>query len=460
MSEALLSVGIDIGTSTTQLVFSRLHLYNQANAFSVPDIRIAEKELLYRSDIHFTPLLASDRIDAAGIRTIVDREYQAAGIQKSALQTGAIIITGETARKENAAEVVRELSGYAGEFVVATAGPDLESELAARGAGAAQWAQAQRAPVLHIDIGGGTSNLAVFSPDGLEDTGCINVGGRLLRLSPEGKVLWRSPVLDGLCKLNVGDTATQAQLCALADLLTCALEEAAGLLPKTDLSKRLTTNRLPTLPASAPAISFSGGVGALLAQAEAMPPLAYGDLGVLLARRIRSSRLVDGVWRVCPDAIRATVIGAGCHATSLSGSTIFYQNVHFPMQGLPVAWFSEAQSHAAPEAMRDAIVRQREKLGEPMVLSFCLPEAPSFAALCRLADGIAMAATQAPVLTLTQSDCAKALGQALACRLPATQGIVCLDALGLRAGAYLDIGSPVAGGSALPVVIKTLIFSS
>ncbi len=462
MSETLLSVGIDIGTSTTQLVFSRLHLNNRANAFSVPDIRIAEKEILYRSEIHFTPLLTSDRIDASGIRGIVDREYQAFGIEKSEIQTGAIIITGETARKENAAEVAQELSGYAGDFVVATAGPDLESELAARGAGAEQWAREHRSALIHIDIGGGTSNFAVFEEGRLTDTGCVNVGGRLLRLSPERKVLWRSPVLNGLCKLDVGDIATEEQLNAVADLLTCALEEAVGNRPPTALSKQLTTNRLPKLPAGNAVISFSGGVGALLEQADAMPPLAYGDLGIVLARRIRNSSLMKGAYRICPDAIRATVIGAGCHATSLSGSTIFYQNVAFPMQGLPVVCFTQAQSNAAPQGICDAIVRQREKQEEtiPVVLSFCLPEAPSFADICRLADGIALAATKMPVITVTQSDCAKALGQALACRLRTDQPIVCLDALHLRPGSYLDIGNPVANGEALPVVIKTLIFSS
>ena len=105
--EALLSVGIDIGTTTTQLIFSRLTIRNEGAAFSVPNYAIARKEILYRSGIHFTPLLSDTVIDAEGVREIIDREYAASGFRREDIQTGAIIITGETARKENAAEVLR-----------------------------------------------------------------------------------------------------------------------------------------------------------------------------------------------------------------------------------------------------------------------------------------------------------------------------------------------------------------
>ena len=134
MREQLLSVGIDIGTSTTQLVISRLTLENRANPFSVPRVDISEREVLYRSEIHFTPLKSDVRIDGPGVRAIVAEEYQKSGFRPQEVATGAVIITGETARKENAQEVLSALAEFAGDFVVATAGPDLESILAARGA--------------------------------------------------------------------------------------------------------------------------------------------------------------------------------------------------------------------------------------------------------------------------------------------------------------------------------------
>ena len=135
---SLLSVGLDVGTTTTQFVVSRLKVENKASSFSVPEMEISRREILYRSPIHFTPLLGQDLVDGEGIRKIVSGEYEKAGITQSQVDTGAVIITGETSRKENARAVLHALSDYAGDFVVATAGPALESILAAKGAGAAE----------------------------------------------------------------------------------------------------------------------------------------------------------------------------------------------------------------------------------------------------------------------------------------------------------------------------------
>lgn len=127
MTEKILSVGIDLGTSTTQLVLSELFIENMASAFSIPRIVISDKKVIYKSDIRFTPILADNLIDVEEIKQFVEEQYRKAGIQKEEIQMGAVIITGETARKENASKVLTALSGFAGDFVVATAGPDLES---------------------------------------------------------------------------------------------------------------------------------------------------------------------------------------------------------------------------------------------------------------------------------------------------------------------------------------------
>ncbi len=179
MREELLSVGIDIGTSTTQLVFSKLIIENIASSFSVPKVVIVDKEIIYRSEIYFTPLKSPTEINGSKVREIIEEEYRKAGIEKSKIDTGAIIITGETARKENAKEVLETLSGFAGDFVVATAGPDLESIISGKGAGAHIYSKEKHTGVVNIDIGGGTSNLAVFKHGEVVDTGCLDVGGRL-----------------------------------------------------------------------------------------------------------------------------------------------------------------------------------------------------------------------------------------------------------------------------------------
>ena len=166
MAESLLSVGVDVGTTTTQLILSEIRVANRASGFAVPELEITDRRVTYRSPVHFTPLLSGELVDGEGIREIVAREYAQAGIHRGQVDTGAIIITGETSRKENAAAVLAALSEFAGDFVVATAGPDLESVLAAKGAGAVEYSRSTGKTVLHMDIGGGTSNLALVE-DGI-----------------------------------------------------------------------------------------------------------------------------------------------------------------------------------------------------------------------------------------------------------------------------------------------------
>ena len=194
MGKELLSVGLDVGTTSTQMILSKLTAENRASAFAVPQLEITDREILYRSPVHFTPLSSHNLVDGGALRKLIEKEYEAAGITREMVDTGAVIITGETSRRENADTVLAELSDLAGDFVLATAGPDLESILAARGAGAYEHSEGRR--ILHMDIGGGTSNLCLLEDGKLLATGCLNVGGRLLKLDENGTVTYRSPVLE------------------------------------------------------------------------------------------------------------------------------------------------------------------------------------------------------------------------------------------------------------------------
>lgn len=467
MGQTLLSVGIDIGTSTTQLVLSRLTVKNTAAAFTVPKLQITDKDVFYRSQIHFTPLLSDTVIDTNAIKAIVDGEYQAAGVDPKAIETGAVIITGETARKKNARQVLDALSGYAGDFVVATAGPDLEGILAAKGAGCDLYSKENRCAVLNFDIGGGTSNLCLFQKGECLDTGCLNVGGRLIKLDSAGKITYLSPVLQGKYPLALGTVATPETLRPVIDDLVTALEQAAGLMPRTALCERFITNKLPQLPEKPPVLSFSGGVADLIYHDSPPHWLTYGDIGVLLGQAIRRSKLLAGAYIRPAETIRATVVGAGSHTTTLSGSTIAYEGVPFPLKSLPVLSLSEDEERLEATMLSETI---RQKLtwfwegGAPSPVVLALPGRvkSSFAEVLRLAEGItAGLATlrQAghPLLVCVEADMGKALGHAILARLDAPKRLICLDGLALHTGAYLDIGAPV--GSALPVVIKTLLFS-
>ena len=471
MEEQLLSVGIDIGTSTTQLVIARLTLENRANPFSVPRVAIAGREVLYRSGIHFTPLLSDTVIDGAGVRAIVEEEYRKSGYDKSQVDTGAVIITGETARKENAQEVLSALSEFAGDFVVATAGPDLESILAARGAGVDEYSKEHQCSILHFDIGGGTANLALYVNGELVRTGCVDVGGRLVKIDPGSRAItYVSPVLRrgpaGLIPPQVGQQATPEGLAPTVALMVEALEQAAGLRPGRDKLDALLTQGTSWTPERTDMVSFSGGVADCMERPEE-DWLAYGDMGVLLGRAIDASPAFRQAGRYRgTETIRATVVGAGRHTTDLSGSTIFYRDMRFPLKNLPVLKLTqteEAQTEALAGHIRDKLEWFRDESGltQP-VLALRGLNNPGYAQIQALAQGVA--AGLAPLLeagllpvVAVQADQAKVLGQALASLLPGA--LLCLDGVGLENGDYLDIGAPVAGGAVLPVVIKTLVFN-
>ncbi len=443
MTEALLSVGIDVGTTTSQLVFSRLSVENQANAFSVPQFSITARKILYRSPVHFTPLLSETEIDAATLGRMVKEEFAAAGISR--VDTGAVIITGETARKENAKEVLHALSGLAGEFVVATAGPALESALAGKGAGAADYSRRHNCAVLNLDIGGGTTNFALFENGELKDTGCLNVGGRLMKFE-KGRCTYLSPVLQPFFDKSADPRK-------VAEFLVGILEEALGLRSEQYLSHFITDK----LCKPAPLLSFSGGVADLIDD-TARDPFAYGDLGVFLGKAIFHSRLKNTI--PAAETIRATVLGAGMHSTELSGSTIFYRNMSFPLKNLPVATLTVEEEALPKERLCPLIQQKMAELvepGEPCVLALRGMENPAFSELCKLADSLAAALSHRPmVLLCLQRDMGKALGQALQLQLP-QKPLLCLDGLHLPEHSYLDIAAPIAGGQVLPVIIKTLI---
>lgn len=445
MSERLCSVGLDVGTTSTQLIVSELVVENRASAFAVPELEIAQREIRYKSPVYFTPLLDESHVDGEKIREIVQEEYRKAGLQRQDVDTGAIIITGETSRKENARAVLDVLSDFAGEFVVATAGPDLESVLAAKGAGAVAFSEQEGKTVLHMDIGGGTSNLALIRNGQIVNTGCLNVGGRLVKFGEDGVVSYVSPVLSGLCNLKAGDRVTQEDLEPVAQLLTQALEMAAGLREKTQLLDKLTTAEAAggfAPPQEPVVLSFSGGVADCIG--NDFPWHQFGDMGPILGQAIRRSMLCQGEFRLGSETIRATVIGAGCHSTQLSGSTVFYQNVQFPLKNVPVVNIQNPQD----------IGRELRKQEGTAILAMQGKAAPSYREVTALAEEI-LGQTQAPVLLCLEQDMAKALGQALAARTPKQTQILCIDRVKVSAGSYLDIGAPVA--SALPVVVKTLV---
>lgn len=458
MAETLLSVGLDVGTTSTQLVVSRLVVENQASAFAVPEMTISNRQVIYKSPVYFTPLVGEELVDGDGIRRIVEQEYRQAKIRREDVDTGAVIITGETSRRENARAVLAALADYAGDFVVATAGPALESILAAKGAGAVTFSEETGKTVLHMDIGGGTANLALIRQGKVEKTGCLNVGGRLIKLNKDGIITYLSPVLRGISTpLKTGGKATPEALEEVAHVLAQGLEMAAGLRPATDLLRKLWTTELGTEPAPMAdgdaVISFSGGVADCIEQNWSW--LSFGDMGPALGKAIRDSLLCKGEYRLGAETIRATVIGAGSHSAQLSGSTVYLRKMDLPIKNLPVICLNREEQQL-PQAELSALIRQkRQQQDTEAVLSLPGYRAPEYRRVKELAAAIAEGLKGQRILIALEEDMAKALGQAVCMSLPGDAPCLCIDRVQLTEGSFLDVGVPV--GPALPVVVKTLI---
>ncbi|WGS31733.1 ethanolamine ammonia-lyase reactivating factor EutA [Enterococcus faecalis] len=471
--ETLLTVGIDLGTSTTQLVLSELTVENFASAFTVPRISISDKKVIYRSDIIFTPLLNQSEIDAEPIKAFVAEQYRQAGIHKQDIQMGAVIITGETARKSNANNVLRALSGYAGDFVVATAGPDLESIIAGKGAGAQTYSETKRKPVVNLDIGGGTTNLAVFKDGEVIDTACFDIGGRLIKLDQQQKITYIAPKIQEIINkkgltLHLGDQATEQNLLPIISELVAVLENSIGFGTQSPFYQLLVTNHPLRKGEELPIVTFSGGVADCL-NTTSTNLFKYGDIGLLLGKYLRKS-LIFSEKEVLESAetIRATVVGAGSHTAEISGSTIAYREQILPVKNIPILKLAQEDETLTVTELGQRI---QEKLNwhrieetPQIALAIRGMSNPTFADIQRYGQGIveglaSLVAEQIPIIVMVDEDMAKALGHALSAHLPKDYPFICLDSVKVENGDYVDIGLPVAEGAVLPVIVKTLVFN-
>ena len=473
MTENILSVGIDIGTSTAQLVFSRLTIANAASAFAVPKIAIVGKELIYKSAVYFTPLISPAEIDAPALCRIIRAEYARAGVKADEVTTGAVIITGDAARKGNAAEVLRLIGNLAGEFVVVTAGPDLESVLSGRGAGADRLSGKERATVANLDIGGGTTNISVFRDGELLAVTCLDLGGRLIKIAA-GRIDYIYSKIQFLADrysipVKEGAKAGAPALRELCAAMVRILEGLFGLREKDEVLPVMFTGGSKNIQKALPAdiITFSGGVGECIYQKGPSDPFAFGDVGALLAQEMRKSLFFDKLRVFSPaETIRATVAGAGMYTTQLSGSTVAFDPSWLPVKNIPVLKLSAAEEDEG--AIADAIKKKAPFYKNPdgfapFALALSGGGYSHFRDVQKLADMLLRATREAltpefPLIVILEKDIAQALGNALRVKAPNCP-LICLDGLSPGAGDYIDIGAPVGGGRVLPVVIKTLVFN-
>jgi ethanolamine utilization protein EutA len=460
----LTSVGIDIGSSTSHLMFSRL-LIGYPSVLQRKPI-VLERNVIARSPILLTPFNGDWNIEAEPLKELVDRTFNEAGLTREDIDTGAVIITGEAARRDNAQKIAELFADDTGKFVCATAGPALETIMAAHGSGAVLQSRELGSTLLNIDVGGGTTKISLIENGKMRATTAVNIGARLVAHDGAGAIVrlekgGRRFLNDLGHNLDFGAKISEALRERMARRMAQVLFDAVmkGEQPWRDLYVSPGWVELPTIDG----ILFSGGVSEYIYSREAK---AFGDLGPYLGRAIREEAEKRGFNILeAGEGIRATVIGASQYTVQLSGETIFIPNsMNLPVRNLrvfvaQVDWEAPVADKTETAVRNILDERDDEVRGSPFVLAFATPAFAGYGAVQEMAKGIDRALETLPAedrpvaLVFVQN-----IGQVVGGMLSAKWNMPCIDEVSLSELDFIDVGEVVDGEGFVPVVIKSLAF--
>ena len=470
---AFTTVGIDIGSSTSHLLFAKVALQRQAQGHSSRFVVIG-RDIVWRSPILLSPFRADGLIDAAVLGGFIDRCYSEAGFTKDEVDGGAVILTGEAIKRKNARAIDELFAAQAGKFVCASAGHRLEARLAAHGSGAVALSKDRGICLLHIDIGGGTTKLALIDRGTIVGLAAFAVGGRLIAADARGD--WTR--VDHSARLVADDLSVNVSPQTLADesvrrRMAQRLAAAAAAIifdaPLDPLARSLTlTEPLPRKIAPA-ALTFSGGVAEYIFGQENSE---FGDIAKPLAQALaRELSARSGLPLIDPgQRIRATVIGASQFTVQVSGKTIYLPDPYvLPVRNVPVVRIT--MDSGLPDRARTA-AEISTALGEidldksaNVAIGFSWRDDPEHSRLRAAAEAIADALQPMQeriklLLLAIDGDIGKTFGRLIHRELNWPGKIVCLDGVELHEFDYIDVGELVAPPGVVPVVIKSLLFAA
>ncbi len=470
------SIGLDIGSSSTQVMFTRLEMRGPGEHRALRR-QARSRETLYMSPVAVTPFRDDGTIDEARLRGVIGAAFRAAGLTPDDIETGAVILTGEAAKQRNAAAIARLVAEDVGELVCAIAGDRMEAMLAARGSGAVEASRLGGGRrILNIDIGGATTKLALIDDGRVTATTALSIGGRLVVVDREDRIA-RCDAAGAAHAARAGlvfergaaapPEALTRVADAMADALLAALAPGA---PPAEIAPLFILGPLPDL-GRLDGVMFSGGVAEYVYGRETRD---FRDLGRRLGRALRE-RIDEGAlaWPLLPagECIRATVFGAAEHSVQLSGQTIHVSShaALLPRRDLPVlAPPFDFGGAIDAEALARAIAEHRRLFGlaspdVPFALAFRWRGPPDHARLRAFADGIAsgmsdVIARGAPLFIMLEGDAALGLGHLLREEAGVASEALVVDGLVLRDFDYVDIGRLRLPSNTVPVTIKSLLF--
>jgi ethanolamine utilization protein EutA len=469
----LTSVGIDVGSSGTQVVFSRLHLRRMGEALASRYV-VVERIRLHQSPVTLTPFLDEHSIDAEQLGRIIDTAYADAGLGPGDVDTGVVILTGEALRRRNAERITGLLAERAGDLICASAGHNMEARLAAHGSGAVQRSMESGTTILNVDIGGGTTKLAVIESGEVTSTGAIHVGGRLLVVDEDGRIV-RLEAAGREHALRAGFDWVTDQVIDIAHLTDVGASMAEFLDTSIFEPERVPAASAMFLtdpvrvPPDLDGVLVSGGVAEYFYGRE---DRHFGDLGPHLGRAFMERLRARKVRVAEPDeCIRATVLGASEYTVQLSGNTAWIEadpgllprrnlQVLRPRYDLP----DTIDPAAVSLAIANAFQAFDRKGGEGSVaLALRWSGLPLYERLRRFAEGICEGMREElrsgnSLYIVLDGDIAMSLGRILHQELDVTAGLVVVDGVHLQEFDYIDLGRVRQPSGTVAVTIKSLVF--
>jgi len=471
---SLKSVGIDIGSAGTQLSFSLLKLRRMGEDLS-SRYMVISREPLYYSPVTLTPYLDEDRIDEKMVGKIIADAYHLSGLKPEDIDTGVVLLTGEAIRRHNARAIAEVLAAQGGDFVCAAAGHNMEALLAAYGSGAALASYERAERILNIDVGGGTTKLAVVENGRILETAAIYIGGRLLVIDENRRIVRFDSGGKHIASLlgfawQPGDQVSSEDMQRLVEWMAQAIFAALTENPLSAEIEKLFLTPPLTQRENIDGVMFSGGVGEYVYEREDRD---FGDLGKLLGQALRRKMLENRLpWPLLPpgECIRATVIGASSYSLQVSGNTIYISKESLlPRKNLQVLHPSyEMEEIIVPEKLAQSIHNHFSMFdvveGETDVaLAFRWRGRPTFVRVQAFIEGLKCGLPETirrkrPLFIIFDSDIAQTVGALLSEESMMKSEVLVIDGIILQDFDYIDIGHRLEPSRTVPVTVKSLVF--
>ncbi|HCL68564.1 MAG TPA: recombinase [Gammaproteobacteria bacterium] len=467
----LSTVGVDIGSSSTQVVFSQVHLERQGEALSSRYV-VVDRRLLYQSPIFFTPYTDATDIDARALGSLIDQAYREADVTPHDVDIGVVLLTGEALRRQNAEGIAHVIAHKGGDFLSASAGHHMESNLAAHGSGAVELSGKESSCVLNVDIGGGTTKLALIRDGSLIQTAAFHVGGRLFVWDAQGQISRIEPraaeVLSDLGhEIGLGDMVSDTMITALGEHLSSIIFDIVTGKQRSDA--RWLTNPLE-IPPDVGTVIFSGGVSEYIADADAD---GHNDIGQSLGNQLLNAL---NEWKsnirfeAARGGIRATALGASEFNIQVSGNTghLSDPGLLLPRKNMPVIRLTVDAGNLTSDDLKCRLIRSVTEFDltdyEEFALAFEWLGDFDYELLKRFCDSIVgyiesdTEHRDSALYLLFDRDLAQSVGRILTTEYEIGRPLLVLDGLRFKEFEFVDLGRIRLPSRTVPVTVKSLIF--